>query len=149
MFRKYSTQSLIVFTLKWVFTICSQMLIFLHQPISIRGIFTHDCTHLSAGHNIHRIPAVRLPAAAADHSPHPVLGQFQWGAHPIRNPPQPSVYVTNIYNHNNTYSTAKELLYFKYCTLLYFADSIILVSCIFSSLVVAKSARECHFLSQV
>ena len=33
------------------------------------------------------------------------------------------------------------------CT--YFADSIILVSCIFSSLVVAKSARECHFLSQV
>ena len=29
------------------------------------------------------------------------------------------------------------------------SDSIVMVSCIFSSLVVAKSARECHFLCQV
>lgn len=36
----------------------------------------------------------------------------------------------------------------QYGTLLSPQYSIILVSCIFSSLVVAKSARECHFLSQ-
>ena len=73
------------------------MLIFLNWPLSFGRIFTHDCTHISAGHNIHRIPAVRLPAVAADHSPYQVLGQFQWGAHTIRNPPQPSVYVIEIF----------------------------------------------------
>ena len=31
----------------------------------------------------------------------------------------------------------------------YSSDSIVMVSCIFSSLVVSKSARECHFLCQV
>ena len=31
----------------------------------------------------------------------------------------------------------------------FLSDSIVMVSCIFSSLVVAKSARECHFLCQV
>ena len=44
--------------------------------VSSRTMITDRTLHLlaAAGNNIHRIPAVRLSAAVADHPPHPVLG---------------------------------------------------------------------------
>ena len=45
----------------------------------------------SLGHHLHRVPAVGLPAAAADHPPHQVLGQLQRRPHPVRHAAQPTV----------------------------------------------------------